>query len=95
MTEDFDLDQGLTSLTSKGILVIIGVYWFWLFGNDQWWSSCWWSEQRGLISSSRQLQVSYPHYTDRVYDTKADPLSDGNPGSCCYVIALLCLHPGS
>ena len=38
---------------------------------------------------SRQMQVSYPHYIDRVYDTKADPLSDGNPGIVCYVIDLV------
>ena len=44
--------------------------------------------------SSRQLQVSSPHYIDRVYDTKVGSLSDGNPGIVCYVIALLDLHPG-
>ena len=43
---------------------------------------------------SQQLQVSYPHYIDKVYGTKADPLLDGNPGIVCFVIALLDLHPG-
>ena len=41
-----------------------------------------------VICSVGSFEVSYPHYIDRVYGTKADPLSDGNPGSvCCYDIA--------
>ena len=36
----------------------------------------------------QQLQVSYPHYIDRVYGTKAGPLSDCNPG--IVVMLLLC-----
>ena len=43
---------------------------------------------------SRKLQVSYPHYIDRVYDTKAGPLSDVNLGIFCYVIVMLDLHLG-
>ena len=41
-----------------------------------------------VICSVGSFEESYPHYIDRVYGTKADPLSDGNPGSvCCYDIA--------
>lgn len=35
-----------------------------------------------VICSVGSFEVSYPHYIDRVYGTKADPLSDGNPDSC-------------
>ena len=53
-----------------------------------------WSEQLGFICSVGSCEVSYPHYIDRVYGTKADPLSDCDPGIVvmllfCYVCILV------
>ena len=47
-----------------------------------------------LVVRFGSCKVSYPHYIDIVYGTKAYPLSDGNSGIVCYVIVLLDLHPG-
>ena len=47
-----------------------------------------------LVIRFGSCKVSYPLYIDRVYGTKVDPLSDGNPGIVCYDIFLLDLHPG-
>ena len=42
----------------------------------------------GVCISIGICEVSYPHYIDRVYGTKAGPLSDCNPG--IVVMLLLC-----
>ena len=45
-------------------------------------------ESTSSVQSFGSGEVIYPHYINRVYGTKADPLSDCNPG--IVVMLLLC-----